>query len=130
MEVLSQRICKAVVSKEWKPVLISQEGSSLSHIFFADDLLLFGEASFSQACKMEFLLAELCGISGQRVNRDKSRLWFSPDTPCYLQNSICSEFQVSATTNLGSYLGIPLFHGRSTKKFKFLVDEVNRRLAG
>lgn len=59
----------------------------MSHIFFADDLLLFGEASFSQACKMEFLLAELCGIFGQRVNLDKPRLWFSPDTPCYLQNS-------------------------------------------
>lgn len=67
---------------------------ALSHIFFVDDLPLFGETSFSQARIIKFLLADFCGFSGQRISRNKSRIWFSPDTPMYLRNSICSEFQI------------------------------------
>lgn len=37
---------------------------ALSHIFFVDDLLLFGETSFSQARIIEFLLADFCGFQG------------------------------------------------------------------
>lgn len=64
MEVLGQSISKAVSSSAWKPVLLSKKGLSVSHIFFADDLLLFGEASFSQAGLMEHLLATFCCMSG------------------------------------------------------------------
>lgn len=41
-----------------------KKGPEVSHIFFVDDLLLFGEASFSQARLMEHILAEFCRISG------------------------------------------------------------------
>lgn len=79
---------------------------------------------------MEHLLSQFCDISGQRVNRGKSRIWFSPNTPIYLRNSICLEFQVLPTSNLGTYLGIPICHGQASRTFIFLVDRVNRKLAG
>lgn len=34
--------------KEWKPVKASRSGPFLSHFFFADDLVLFAEASIEQ----------------------------------------------------------------------------------
>lgn len=34
--------------KEWKPVKASKSGPFLSHLFFADDLVLFAEASIEQ----------------------------------------------------------------------------------
>lgn len=78
---------------------------------------------------MEHTLATFCGLSGQRVN--KSRLWFSPNTPLYLRNSICSEFGVLPSTDLGMYLGAPLIHGRlRCRHFQFLLDKASRRLAG
>lgn len=40
----------------------------------ADDFLLVGEASFSQARLMEHILAKVCGILGQRINRLKSQI--------------------------------------------------------
>lgn len=110
MEVLGQSITKAVEDKRRKPINVAGNTTHLSHIFFADDLLLFGHASFFQARVMEFILAHFCGFSRQRVNRGKSRTWFSPNTPLYLKNSICSEFKIPATSNLGRYLGSPLFH--------------------
>lgn len=79
---------------------------------------------------MEHVFAQFCDISGQRVNRGKSRIWFAPNTPVYLRNSICSKFKVLPTLNLGTYLGIPLCHGRGSRHFTFLVDRVHRKLAG
>lgn len=79
---------------------------------------------------MEHLLADFCGFSGQRMNRGKSKLWFSPNTPCYLRHAMSSKFQVPVTLELGKYLGIPLFYGRPMKRFQYLVEQVKKRLAG
>lgn len=130
LEVLSQMIVRAVDTKRWQPIHVSRHGPGISHIFFADDLLLFGSASFSQARLMEHILASFCGFSGQRVSRSKSRVWFSPNTPAFLRHSICSEFHIPATANLGMYLGVPLLHGRPTKLFHHLINKANHRLAG
>lgn len=45
MEILGQLINKVVDEGRWKPVKASRGGPGVSHIFFADDLLLFGEAT-------------------------------------------------------------------------------------
>lgn len=74
MEVLSQNIQRAMEDKKWSPIRVSKTGPGLSHLFFVDDLLLFGEDSFSQARQMEHILSEFCGFSRQRVSRRKSRV--------------------------------------------------------
>lgn len=126
MEVLIQMIVKAVDDKWWSPIRVSRSGPQLSHLFFADDLLLFEKTSISQARVMEHLLAQFCGFSGQRVNRNKSRIWFSPNTPTYLHHSICSEFKILATTDLGKYLVISLLHKYQSKEFWFILHRVKR----
>lgn len=42
---LGHLIEEAVDTKEWKSIRLSQGSSQLSHICFADDLILFAEAS-------------------------------------------------------------------------------------
>lgn len=96
MEVLGQSITKAVEDKRRKPIKVVGNTTHLSHIFFADDLLLFGHASFFQARVMKFILAHFCGFSGQRVNRGKSRTWFSPNTPLYLKRFYMFRIQDSS----------------------------------
>lgn len=85
MEVLGQSISAAVASGVWKSVCTAPRGPGISHLFFVGDLILCGEASFSQAKTMEHLLASFCGLSDQRVSRPKSRIWFSLNNPRYLQ---------------------------------------------
>lgn len=76
--------------KNWSPVSLTRNDPKVSHIFFVDDLLLFGETSYSQAKLIEHLVARFCGFSGQRINRIKSHIWFSPNTPSYIRTTICS----------------------------------------
>lgn len=49
MEKFSQIINVAVEANHWKGVKISPVGMEFSYIFFADDLILFAEASCKQA---------------------------------------------------------------------------------
>lgn len=48
-----ERLChlneEAVEEKKWKPIFLSRGGPKLTHICFADDLILFAEASLAQS---------------------------------------------------------------------------------
>lgn len=45
MERLSHIICDAVRKRSWSAVKIGRGGPEVSHLMFADDLILFGEAT-------------------------------------------------------------------------------------
>lgn len=80
---------------------------------------------------MHELLQDFCGQLGQRVNGGKSRIWYSPNTPLNLIQSITKEFGIPSTNDLGKYLGVPLVHTRlRSRQFNYLIDRVNGRLSG
>lgn len=118
-----------MLQKEWISVKPARTSPAISHLLFADYLLLFGKASFSEAHSIEHVLASFCSISWQRINHPKSKIWFSPNTPTYLRNAICSEFRFTATCGLGTYLGMPLLHGHvKNTTFNYVLDKAHRRL--
>lgn len=112
MEVLSHHIRAAITRKEWRSCTASRSGPNISHLFFVDDLLLFGEATPRQATLMEAILPRFCTESGQKINLDKPRIWYSPCTPSGTSSRISREFGIPQTQDLGKYLGVPLLHGR------------------
>ncbi|KAG7537202.1 Reverse transcriptase domain [Arabidopsis suecica] len=63
LERLCHLIDRAVGSKEWKPITLSRGGPQLSHICFADDLILFAEASVSQIKVIRKILERFCVAS-------------------------------------------------------------------
>lgn len=77
---------------------LSRRSPKLSHLFFADDLILFGEASWSQALLIQEILADFCGESDQKVN---SKLDFSPKTPSGMARVISERFGVPLSRDLG-----------------------------
>lgn len=64
MEVVGYSLKNAVDSNIWRLVRVARNSPGISHIFFVNDLLLFEEASFSQARVIEHVVTEFYGMSG------------------------------------------------------------------
>ncbi|CAL1383611.1 unnamed protein product [Linum trigynum] len=114
MERLSHCIQKEVMKGNWKPCRLSPGGPALSHLFFADDLVLFAEASPHHADIILDSLNRFCIASGEMVSKEKSRVFFSKNVKNQNRKEICSRLGIQSTTDLGRYLGVPVLHGRLT----------------
>ena len=79
----------------------SQSGPGFSHIFFADDLLLFAKANARNSETILEILDHFCEISGQKVSNSKSRVVFSPNVDDQTKISICNKLGISATSEIG-----------------------------
>lgn len=62
LEKLSHFINEAVERGQWIPLSITSRGPHLSHVCFADDIVLFGEASTSQLSCMTSILDSFCQV--------------------------------------------------------------------
>lgn len=107
LEKLTHLISDAVLRNRWKAVSISQSGSTVSHLCFADDLLLFANASTRI---MKDCLDKFCLASGRF---EKSMIYCSPNVDSGLAGEISSICGSPLTHDLGKYLGVPLIHKRN-----------------
>lgn len=101
MKTLGHMISNLVAKRECKGIKITRSGPVLSHIFFADDLILFGETTHTQARIMEEILSLFCVMSSQKVNLNKSKLFISKNVPGNAARVISSNFGISLTSNFG-----------------------------
>lgn len=132
LERLGHRITDAVHDGSWKPFRFGRGNCpTLSHVCFADDLVLVAEASSSQIQLMKTILHEFGSVSGQKVNLGKSQVFFSANVPERLADSLSQELEIQATQDLGIYLGAPMLHQRISKNsFQFLIDRMKAKLSG
>ena len=103
----------------------------VSHLFFADDSLLFCKAS-EQECRKMIEILELCeAASGQKVNAKKSSVIFSHNNPQERRRMVMDILGPMQDTRHGKYLGLPSIIGRSkTEVFAEVKEKVGRKLAG
>ena len=110
LEVLGALITEKCQAKQWNPIKTSQGGLAFSHIFFADDLMLFAKADRKNCLAIRDALDVFCNISGQKVSETKSRVFFSPNVDPDTRSSLCDILGFRSTSNLGRYLGFPIKH--------------------
>nr|AIK35195.1 LINE-type retrotransposon LIb DNA [Ipomoea batatas] len=130
MERLAYDIQSKVTAGCWKPIKISRGGIGISHLFFADDLMLFGEATERQAKIMIDCLNTFSSTSGLQVNLSKSTIFCSPNLHAGLRKQIGDKMNIPTSDNLGTYLGIPMLQKRvSRHTFSSVVEKMRKKLA-
>ncbi|KAK4267368.1 hypothetical protein QN277_024155 [Acacia crassicarpa] len=130
MEKLAHLIQEATHNGHWKPIRLSRRGPPISHLFFADDIMLFAEASMDQVEIINSCLQSFCASSGLKINYQKTRVCFSENVCHSRRTEMCASLGFSITSDLGKYLGVPLHHKRVSKEsFHYVIDKVKLRLS-
>ena len=106
-------------------------GPAFSHLFFADDLVLFAKADHVNCSAVRDVIDAFCNASSQSVSAAKSRVYFSPNVDRDSRESFCDILGFNSTPSLGKYLGIPIRQpGSPPQDFNFILDRVKNKLAG
>jgi hypothetical protein len=131
VEVLSGLITKYHEQDKNHGINITRNAPTISHLFFADDSMIFCRAHKNEAQYLMEIFAEYQRVSGQKINLHKSEMMFNPN----ILQSVKNEFQVhmliQITNNITKYLGLPTHIGMAKNHiFNFIMDRVRSKLKG
>ncbi|GMI75341.1 hypothetical protein like AT3G24255 [Hibiscus trionum] len=131
MERLGHLINNSVSNSEWQPFRFVRNGIPVSHLFFADGLILYASADLDQASFIQNILATFGTFSGHCVNKRKTQIYFSPNASPSLQTDISNFFGYQRVECLGKYLSVPVLHARSKcSDYNFILDKIKEKLNG
>lgn len=127
LERLAHRIQNEVNDGRWRPLRALRHGPGISHLFFVNDLLLFEDNSSTQMRVIMNCLDDFSKASGQRINLEKSKVFFSTNFNKEEATRISRQAGISCTEDLGPYLGTQLVHHRLGKtQFCQLVERQSK----
>jgi hypothetical protein len=130
-EGLSALLRKAERDSILHGISICRGGPRISHLFFADDSIIFCNATIGECEALLEILNTYEHASGQKINSGKTALFFSHNTQHECRQLIMDLFGTTPTTQFEKYLGLPPVIGKSKKSaFNGVKDRVGRRLQG
>ncbi|XP_057250112.1 uncharacterized protein LOC130591191 [Beta vulgaris subsp. vulgaris] len=130
MDILSRLLLDGVSNGSFQGIKLSRSSPILSHLFFADDSLIFFKATPEACAGVKDILARFSRLSGEVINYNKSHIMFSPNTPLRFKRFMRSIVGTPSEESLGKYLGCNIeVDGRSSRKFQPLVEKVERKVS-
>ncbi|CAN6691212.1 unnamed protein product [Malus baccata var. baccata] len=110
---------------------ISPTGVPLTHLFFADDSMVFGNASVEEAENIVAVLQTYARGFGQVINMAKSSVFFGANTPKRQKAKIVNSLGIQSKQGFGKYLGLHADFGHSKKAvFAEIRDKIEARMSG
>jgi len=126
MEVFSEMVKKEVMAGRIKPHSCGEV--PVSHLLFADDVLLFAKATKDNARAIRGVLEEFTACSGLSFSASKSQIFMGSGVPhgSWIATHLGMERKDFPVT----YLGLPLFSGRMGRIHCMpLINRVKARLS-
>ncbi|KAJ3699695.1 hypothetical protein LUZ61_003400 [Rhynchospora tenuis] len=127
LDILSRILNAKVQAKHIKGLKIARGGPVLTSLLYADDLLVFGEASTTEMTAIAQVLSVFCDLSGQQIGVEKSRIWFSKNTPMEARQFAMNIFAATLASPSEIYLGSPVAANRQSD-FSPLISKIDSKL--
>ena len=107
-------------------IAICSGSPKFSHLFFANDSLIFCKASLKECASLQRVLEIYENASDQQLNRAKTSLYFSRNTP----KEIKRRFEAQVIKQHEKYLGLPSFVGKNKRgTFNDIKEKIGKKLA-
>ncbi|KAE8659845.1 hypothetical protein F3Y22_tig00116962pilonHSYRG01189 [Hibiscus syriacus] len=105
-------------------VVVSAEVEAQPH-----DNIMFVNNSIGELRRVKSILNQYEKASGQKVNFEKSSIYFSPNTLVVDRSSFLNVLGVIEAVDPGNYLGLPLAVGKGKRAtFNFIKDNTEKRI--
>ncbi|XP_020702620.1 uncharacterized protein LOC110114178 [Dendrobium catenatum] len=127
MDGLSSCFDHAIATKSFNG--IKAGNCIVSHLMFADDLLVFGLATVDNAQALNNILRNFGAATSLHTNPAKSSILISKDTT--IASSICAILNIRQTSSPMIYLGLPIFYKKlKIAHFQPLLQKIVTLLDG
>ena len=112
-------------------IRVSYRSPWVNHLLFADDSLIFISATEESADRLSQILQIYAACSGQSVNKEKSSVFFTSNTPTLIRNIIKQRLGIMVEAFSERYLGLPTAVGRITSDtFDHIGDRARGSMQG
>ena len=130
-EGLSAMLRKEEEHGNIRGISVCKGAPQISHLFFADDSIVFWRANVDEGRRILKVLEDYEGESRQKLNKDKTSLFFSKNTKREVQEQIKQIFGAQIIQHYEKYLGLlPLVGKGKRKVFNCIKDQVGKKIAG
>lgn len=124
-EGLNALLRKAVDGGQLKGISVCGRRPAVSHLFFADDSLIFIKAGLAEILFLKSILLLYEQASGHKINYNKSALCVNPS----MKVSVSDLLGVPIVENFSKYLGLPTLVGKNKKQaFGSVRDKVWQKI--
>ncbi|KAL9667161.1 hypothetical protein QQ045_001510 [Rhodiola kirilowii] len=131
MEGFSRSLNASVSRRTILPFNTNCRHVLITHLLYADDLLLFTNGSKRSISNLLQLIEDFSKASGQSLNPSKSLIFFSKLIPPAQKTELLRITRFLEGTFPVFYLGSPLFNGMAKiEYFIYLIDRVRNRVEG
>lgn len=111
-------------------ILVSHHAPFITHLFFVDDSLIFRKATLEECSELERIFNLYEAVFGQQLNRNKTALFFSRNTPQAIQEEIKSRFGAQVIRQHEKYLGLSSLVGHNKRNtFIQLKEKLGNKLS-
>lgn len=121
----------AINCGDLKGFSLCRNGPQISHLFFTNDSLLFCRAKMSDVQTIQIILTQYEVASGQKVNREKTKLFFGKGVAKAVKESLKDFLGVPKIREYEKYLGLPAVVNKNKKEsLSFIKERIWGKLQG